>query len=369
MLSFRRVLETLYSSGFEPNERIETIVDQFVGSEKLACYVGFAPIQILYRAGLDVLEHKGRIPETSYRRIVDTIGKLAESMVSKGTRFIMDVPPSNRPRAAESDVVVDTANLVERGDQLKIESNKELAEVLGGLDRLKAAVKSWEALKPINAESNAFVFHTDNKSVIENESAAGGSDEKSCFICWKQFGKLMNRKHRCRITKKHICDECSSKRMISNGEEHRISDGQYLSVMLGGASVAPKQSLPGGVSAKRGNVGTGTGGAKAKNDVTSRLEKLEAAEQANRDSLFGSFLDNASKAMFGEDEETDKATAQAEGLAGLSNQLGETRNMLLQRGDKLNTLAEKSEKLASASEDFAKMAKKLNQSTQGGFFW
>ena len=73
--------------------------------------------------------------------------------------------------------------------------------------------------------------------------------------------------------------------------------------------------------------------------------------------------------MFGEDEETDKATAQAEGLAGLSNQLGETRNMLLQRGDKLNTLAEKSEKLASASEDFAKMAKKLNQSTQGGFFW
>ncbi|CAJ1949424.1 unnamed protein product [Cylindrotheca closterium] len=358
-------LQTLYSCGFEPNERIETILDQFNGSEQLSSYVGFAPIQILYRAGLDVLEHKDRIPETSHKRIVDTIGKLAEFMVSKGTQFAMDVPLSSRPRATDSEVIADNAKLVERSDQLKIESNKQLTETLGGIDRLKAAQKSWEVRKPVSTESKAFVFHTDNKSLIDNSLAPGGSDEKSCFVCWKQFGKLVNRKHRCRITKRYICDFCSSKRILSNGEEHRVSDGQYLSAMLAGTSPAPKPAPP--MAAKR----AGSGGATdAKtNQVTSRLDKLEAAEQANRDSLFGSFIDNASKAVFGEEEEADKAAAQAEGLSGLSNQLGETRNMLHQRGEKLNTLAEKSDKLASASEDFASMAKKLNQQSQGGFFW
>lgn len=340
-------------------------MDQFNGSEQLSSYFGFAPIQILYRSGLDVLEHKDRIPETSYGKIVNTIGKIAESMVSKGTCYVMDVPFSSRPRATESEAKIEDAKLVARSDQLKIESNKKLAEILGGIDRLKGAQKSWEALEPVSAESKSFVFHTDNKSIIDNCLAPGGSDEKSCFVCWKQFGKLINRKHRCRITERYICDLCSSKRIISNGEEHRVSDGQYLTALLAGTSPAPKPIPP--VAAKRGTGGNTDPQTK---QVTSRLDRLEAAEQADRDSLFGSFLDNASKAVFGEEEETNhQATDQAEGLAGLSNQLGETRNMLLQRGEKLNTLAEKSEKLASASEDFASMAKKLNQSTQGGFFW
>jgi uncharacterized coiled-coil protein SlyX len=297
---------------------------------------------------------------------VDTIGKIAEFMVSNGTHFVMDVPLASRPRAStESEAKADDAKLLERSDQLKVESNKQLAEILCGIDRLKAAQKSWEVLKPVSSDSKAFVFHTDNKSLIDNHLAPGGSDDKSCFVCWKQFGKLVNRKHRCRITKRYICDFCSSKRILSNGEEHRVSDGQYLSAMLAGSSPAPKPIPP--VAAKR----AGSGGAtdpKAK-QVTSRLDRLEATEQANRDSLFGSFLDNASKAVFGEEEEADKAAVQAEGVSGLSNQLGETRNMLHERGDKLNTLAEKSEKLASASEDFASMAKKLNQQSQGGFFW
>jgi hypothetical protein len=375
-----RTLEVLFGSGFEPNERLEGLVDVFNGSEELGMYVGFAPIQILALAAMDALQHKESLGETLFLGVVGLIGNVADSMVKNGARMSLDAPSTTRPRnSPSSGSIHDTttgserSNRIERTDELNIASNEHLVDTLGGMERLKKAQLAWDSIKSIPSASGTFIFHAD-KLAIEDSQAPGGSDGKSCAICWKPFGKLMNRKHRCRISRRHVCDECSSKRILSEGEEHRVSDGQFLLAKAEKVKAVSKPlPLPvvGSLQAKKMQEKKQVNKKIQPNSaVISRLERLEAEDQADRDSLFGSFLDNAAKAVFGEEPENeDKAQAQADGIAGLSDQLDQTRDALNQRGEKLNTLAEKSDRLVNASEDFASMAKKLNQSTQGGFFW
>ena len=196
---------------------------------------------------------------------------------------------------------------------------------------------------------------------IEDSEAPGGSDEKTCAICWKAFGTLMNRKHRCRISRRHVCDECSSKRVVEGKEEHRVSDGQFL---LARADEVREESRKLEAAKKKRMA--------LQQPVTTtaaRLERLEAEESARRDSLFGGVMESMSKAVFGgEEEETGESHAGS--VEGLSAQLNQTRDALNERGEKLNTLADKSERLANASKDFASMAKELNRQTQNqGFFW
>lgn len=378
-------MEVLFGSGFEPNERLEGLVDVFNGSEELGMYVGFAPIQILALAAVDALQHKESLGETLFLGVVGLIGNVADSMVKNGARMSLDAPSTTRLRKSPSSGSIHDAattgserssgemNLIERTDEFNIASNVQLADMIGGLERLKTAQLAWDSIKSIPSASGTFIFHMD-KLAIEDSQAPGGSDEKSCAICWKPFGKLRNRKHRCRISRRHVCDECSSKRILSEGEEHRVSDGQFLLAKAEKVKAVSKPvSLPvvGSLQAKKMHEKTQINKkTQPKSAVVSRLERLEAEDQADRDSLFGSFLDNAAKAVFGEEpEKEDKAQAQADSIGGLSDQLNQTRDALNQRGEKLNTLAEKSDRLVNASEDFASMAKKLNQSTQGGFFW
>ena len=196
-----------------------------------------------------------------------------------------------------------------------------------------------------------------DKLAIEDSAAPGGSDEKSCAICWSSFGKLMNRKHRCRISRRHVCDECSSKRIVEAGEEHRVSDGQFL---LARADEAKSRRL---AEAKERSEKE-----QHRETTEARLSRLEAEEQSKRDSLFSGVMEGMAKAVFGEDEETEKS--QQKNIEGLSSQLNQTRDALNERGEKLNTLAEKSDKLVNASRDFASMAKELNRQSQNqGFFW
>ena len=42
-----RTLVALFDCGFEPNERLEGLLEDFDGSEDLAAHVGYAPTQIL----------------------------------------------------------------------------------------------------------------------------------------------------------------------------------------------------------------------------------------------------------------------------------------------------------------------------------
>jgi hypothetical protein len=372
-LALCRTLQVLFSSGFEPNERLEGLVDLFVGADELAAHIGYAPIQILAAAALDASRQKGVLGDNVvFAAIIKLIAEVGELLVKNGARLSLDKPPTARSlmRAPHGSLDRSSSSLdsvgsdegadkVDRSHLHKIQSNKQLEELLG-MDRLAAAQMVWNSVKTINSTGNAMI-RQDSKTAIEDSEAPGGSDEKSCAICWKHFGKIVNRKHRCRITWRHVCDECSSKRIIENGEEHRISDGQF---MLARVDEVKKDSERLEAERKQESIQISH---LPKSTAAARLERLEAEERAQRDSLFGGVMENISKAVFGDGETESSSAVPASEIGGLSAKLGQTRDALNERGEKLNTLADKSDRLVNASKDFASMAKELNRKSQS--FW
>lgn len=373
MLNYR-TLEALFRRGFEPNERIERLVDCFEGADELALHTGYAPIQILAASAIDASSNKEILGEVVFASIVGLIASAAESLVKHGARVSLDEPPTIRSMARKSsskwgssvgNACSEVFHPVDRS-HLKIQSNKELEELLG-MHRLKSAQVVWNAVKNVKSTGLA-IIHQDTKAAIEDCEAPGGSDEKNCFICWKPFGTIMNRRHRCRISKRHVCDECSLKRIVENGEEHRISDGQFLLARQDEATEESRRLEAERDQERRRRSGTHQQHA---GTAAARLARLEAEEHAQRDSLFGGVVENMAKAVFGGDSVgKDGAASAANEVLGLSASLGQTRDALNERGDKLNSLAEKSDKLVNASKDFASMAKELNQASRNqGLFW
>ncbi|KAL3903294.1 MAG: hypothetical protein SGARI_005443 [Bacillariaceae sp.] len=168
---------------------------------------------------------------------------------------------------------------------------------------------------------------------------------------------MLVRKHRCRLSRRFICDECSTQRVVGSNEEHRVSDGQYLL-----AKAEPNRKI---AAAQK----QASQPAKVPGGAAARLARLEEEENAGRDTLFGGIVSSMTNAIAGTAEDDDKKElTQSESIAGLSSQLGQTRDALNERGAKLEGLADKSEKLVSASQDFAKMAKELNRKSNQGFF-
>lgn len=367
LLDFR-TLQALLSRGFEPNERVEGLVNTSAGSDDLAVHIGYAPIQILTAATLDASAQKDILGDTLHTSILEFIANVAEFLIKNGARLSLDPPPTERsPLRASSSFISDNSTGSEGTDDsvnrstLKNKWNTHLEELLGKL-RLNAAQQVWNCIKTAKSSGKA-VIHQDNKSAIEDSDAPGGSDEKSCAICWKAFGKLVNRRHRCRITTRHVCDECSSKRIVEVGEEHRLSDGQFLLAM---ADEATDESLRLQAEKEEAKAEPFQTAKIPANSAASRLHKLELEEKAQRDSLFGGIMETMTKAVLGGSEEK----APAEQIGGLSAQLGQTKDALNERGEKLNTLAEKSDKLVNASKDFATMAKELNKASHSqGLFW
>jgi hypothetical protein len=367
LLDFR-TLKALLSRGFEPNERIEGVVDTFAGSDELAIHIGYAPIQILAAATLDASAQKDILGDTLHTSILEFIANVTEFLIKNGARLSLDPPPTERsPLRASSSSISDHSTGSEGTDDsvdrstLQNKWNKHLEELLGKL-RLNAAQQVWNCIKTAKSSGKA-VIHQDNKSAIEDSDAPGGSDEKSCAICWKAFGKLVNRRHRCRITTRHVCDECSSKRIVEVGEEHRISDGQFLLAM---EDEGKDESLRLQAEKEQAKAEQSQTAKMPANSAAARLDRLELEENAQRDSLFGGIMETMTKAVLGQSEEK----APAEQIGGLSAQLGQTKDALNERGEKLNTLAEKSDKLVNASKDFASMAKELNKASHSqGLFW
>lgn len=321
--------------------------------DDLLAHVGFAPTQILGSAALDAMQQREKLGDATYLTTMKIISGVMYTLVSHGGRLGLDPPPSSRSKESYSSSISHESSKKNftRHDPslLKLQDNKRLIDLLGAA-RLKSAEKSWSDVTIVPTTSGSLSFHTD-KFPIENSEAPGGSDVKSCSICWTMFGTITNRKHRCRISRRHVCNECSS-RCISDGkEEHRVSDGQFL---LGRHHLLESNTRKKVMERKPPSA----------TSMHTGLAKLEAQELGNRESLFGNVMGNMAKAVFGEEDHT-----QANSLEGLSHSLNQTRNLLHERGDKLNTLADKSDRLVTASKDFATMAKELNRQTQGGFFW
>jgi hypothetical protein len=331
-------------------------------------HIGFAPIQIIAAATLDALSEKDLCGEVIFFNVSKMLVCVTEFLVLNGARLSLEAPPFTRSgenrqssRSNISDNSTGDGGSEENFDpsrrsHLKIQSNKELMKILG-TQGVSEAQKVWKNLSPPPAPSSS-ILHTD-KSAIENSTAPGGSDDKSCAICWKAFGLLV-RKHRCRVSQRFVCDECSSQRIVGNGEEHRVSDGQFL---LAKAEEVIKAKKKLGGDSKHS---ISTSQQPLQNATAARLDRLESEENANRESLFGGIMATVAKA-FTEEDGTSQLS-QADTISGLSAQLSQTRDALNERGDKLSGLADKSDKLVSASQDFAAMARELNRKSNQGFF-
>jgi hypothetical protein len=209
------------------------------------------------------------------------------------------------------------------------------------------------------AATSKVTLWQDDKQSIPDSQAAGGSSEKSCAICWKVFG-ILNRKHRCRISKRHVCDDCSTKRLVEGGVESRVSDGQFLLAAVDAGKEASNRLQDKVEQDRIQDVRS------QKSHTALRLERLEAEESADRDSLFGGMMEKATNYVFGqEDEDAKRPAEQVEGHAA---SLGQTRDALNKRGEQLATLNDKSAKMVDASSDFARMAKELRKKSEAGWF-
>jgi len=353
--SIVRTLMVLFSCGFEPNERIEGLSKTFREMEDIMEYVGFCPTQILMASVLEIASQRKALGEELYASISDKLANILECLTLHGARIFPDLPPlmrsEERPNYGKKIEFKDGSHDVTKRDQLKMQGNLELS-LLCGRVKIVEAQSRWKNSKPSPPPSNV-VLH-DDKDKIENSMAPGGSDERSCAICWKKFG-LITRKHRCRISRRFVCDECSSHRIVVNGIEHRITDGQFLL-----AKAEEMKEVQRRLNATQAQ----------EMQRRKKNANLEAEENSNRESLFGSMTASVAKTFGLTDDTSDKANKQSEAdtISGLSNQLNQTRDALNERGAKLSALSDKSDKLVNASQDFAAMAKELNRSSSGGFF-
>ena len=198
----------------------------------------------------------------------------------------------------------------------------------------------------------------DDKTIIDDSSTAGGSDCVSCAVCWSSFGSLMNRKHKCRVTRKYVCDACSTKRLIQGATDYRLSDGQFNLARVD--VVREEQERVAAEKEKERSNALASENAR----TLARFDRLESEERSNRESLFGGILEAATTYVLGDDQTGADVTAQQ-----LTTSLDQTRDALNQRGEKLGALNEKSAKLVETSADFAKMAKELRKQSEGGLFW
>jgi hypothetical protein len=354
----------LFACGFEPNERIEGVIGCFPERSELESFTGFAPIQIVAASLLASLSEKEMIGESAFNASAQVNLNVMKYLVLNGARLSLETPPRERPGHSRQSTSKSNKEDDTRDDddsdhsrmrpKLKIQSNKELMKILHGSEIVELQ-KVWSTSNPAPASSKS-VFFTD-KLAIENSTAPGGSDDKSCAICWKAFG-IVSRKHRCRLSRRFICDECSSQRVTGIGGEYRVSDGQYLLAKAeAGRKATRAAEQTKSISQEKRYAGT-----------AARLERLEAQETAERETLFGGIVASVTSVLAGTAEQDPKELGPVDSISGLSTQLNQTRDALNERGAKLNSLADKSDKLVSASQDFAAMAKELNRKSNQGFF-
>ena len=411
-----KTLKILLGCGFEANERIELPVSgDFPEKDELTMHVGFAPIQIVAATIMEAARQKESMGEALYATILDLLTKLSVCLCRHGARLSLDAPPRERRKTniTEQDIVESSFPVAVDRDLLKLPS-KELPLIsVFGTTKVGDAVKYWRDIKPAAVIPGKVVLHTD-KSPIEDSQAPGGSDEKSCAICWTPFGMISQRQHRCRISKRYVCNDCSSKRLSDGEAEHRVSDGKldannmkliflnsfleshslfsstwpctsYFALTIlfyifqlgqfvlatGDALIEMNEKVQMAVAMvqvtqekQRQNVSSGP----KYIGSTVRQQRMEQEEAANRD-LFGGFMASVSKNLMGSSNDSeDNVSNNADSIAGLNAQLSETRDKLNERGEKLSSMADKSDQLVSAAEDFAFMAKELNRKSGQGFF-
>ena len=343
-----RTLQTLLNQGFEPNERIEGIAGRGPAFKNFSCYWGFTPLQILTLAAADARtlrsqRQESREGDTEATRILNNtmamIRASADLLLKNGARVNLPPPPPTRlDRAVPAGCYSLEEALKDQQDPalqhggregLHMDRHVQLLALLGSPGGVASLQKAFATLGKTVEAAGAIVV---DASPPDSE-APGGSNSGSCAICWSEFGIISNRKHLCRVSRRYVCNECSSKRLVANGKEHRVSDGVWIQFLA---------------DSKRADAIVAAG------REEKRLQQRRAVTQARQSLGLNAATTDAKEA---EERKGPLSTTEK-----ITNALGQTRNAVLERGNKLESLADKSEALNRASLDFANMAKELNQS-------
>lgn len=388
----QHTIKCLIDHGFEPNERLEYCETRMQMSRELALFTGYTPLQVLASIALELETVEAELSDDVYLAMRALMAEVATTLVENGARTALDAPMDRRPRgkassrklSCDSDLSVDSHR-----SSLKLETNKTAMEFLGGSERLARAKKSFAGLSTVAAtQFLRSTLEQADSMTLEDSNEPGGNHEKSCAICWSVFGSVMKRKHKCRVTHRYLCDDCSSKRVLFEGKEYRLSDGQFALARVDAAVMALKQEYDimeqDRISSAHIRNSTSKTPAKFREeppmvssvDETSkaptarrtlkqiRLDRMAAEEEADRSSLFGGMLNSASKMFSGAEDQQDRATQQSNQVQGLAATMGQTRNALLERGEKLNDLNDKSAQLVDQSAEFARLAKELRKKSE-----
>lgn len=385
-------LRILLNHGLEPNERLEYVNSATEFALEMNEMSGFSPVQILAGAALDIISDKKESQEKeldsdpSLEFVSFYVAESVELLIKYGARIALDSPPPCRPNRENplEHLVIQLSQggmtnlpMIDR-EKLYIEKNEEFISFFGGKNKLNRLKSTWNQIKTVKGPGKIPVGR-ELRNDIPDYELPGGSDSKSCATCWKSFGILRNRKHTCRLSRRYVCEDCSSKCVLVEGQSVRVADGQYNFAKFY-AEVKRKQDFL---------------EQKEKTEARKlRMEKLQATtwgkkamspggnakdddSSAMKEELFsGSNLGKVVKGFFNMDDRREHVGGKIENkksandeLTGIAQSLNQTRNAFNERGERLNTLSDKTSALKDASSDFAKMAKELNKSQQSGFFW
>jgi hypothetical protein len=194
----------------------------------------FTPLQILALVALETTKLEENISER--KRIVTTlIQSIAELLLMNGARINVAPPPSTRlnrmtPKGCYS-LSQNKASSIQLGDceGLRLDWNGEIITLFGGANQIKSSLKSFATTSKCVKLGTGCDVKVESTSI--NSDAPGSSNSNSCAICWVEFGVILNRKHLCRVSRRYVCNDCSTKRLLVNSSENRISDGVFLYFM------------------------------------------------------------------------------------------------------------------------------------------
>jgi hypothetical protein len=373
-------LQVLLDHGFEPNERIEYLQKDGVFTEDLQEMIGFAPIQVLAAATLD-LKGIGVIKQSVRESIEDLIAAVAEVLIRNGARINLEAPPKVRPqRSIPSSFnltsLVSTENQIPKLERsvLKFDKNKDLLESFGADEDIKDHIITWIEDRAVNSTDRIEIREKDDLSSVPDSKEPGGSDANSCAICWKAFKKGLigsgsKKKSICILSKRVLCEDCCSKSLDKNGTTYKISDGQFNLARKDITRQADEEL-------------------EAENErLRQQRLKVEmakrAAEREKQDDLFGGAFDSVKGFINNNVKDikdlTDNIKIKVDGdeldadeeYVGLGTTLAGTRDAFNERGERLNVLRDKSAALKDGGQEYLRLAKELRmqqESRGGGFF-
>lgn len=233
MYNLARTLDVLLDRGFEPNERIEHLNKS---TERLNEMIGYSPLQIIGAAALDLIKKSEDLQcnfnSVDFSQAITFLCGAAEVLIRKGAILSLDPPPAARfnvKKVPEESIPELKAKLriVDRS-LLNLDKNKDIMSILNKHQTIIKCQSERQKEKSAKGYGEGQFLQGKGLSMkIEDCYFAGGSNEKSCAICWKKFGSLLNRKHICRASRRYVCDDCSTNTIIVSGDTRRVSDGQF----------------------------------------------------------------------------------------------------------------------------------------------